>query len=69
MGLYGVMPPLMPRGKYKGEPIEDVPCEYLEWALEEWTGLSREITAEMEAQVKLKRGEGVSRGTVDGDDE
>lgn len=65
MGLYGAPKLVMPRGKYAGEPIENVPCEYLEWALEEWVQLPREIVVEMENQIKLKRGEGVSRGKAE----
>lgn len=54
---------LMPRGKYRGQPIEDVPAEYLEWALSDWDGLTPEVEREMQAQIALKRGEGVARGS------
>lgn len=52
---------VMAFGKYKGEPIEDIPADYLEWALEN-CDLRPALQAEMEAQLALKRGEGVSRG-------
>ena len=52
---------LMPFGKYKGEPLDEIPSDYLEWALEN-CDLRPALQAEMEAQLALKRGEGVSRG-------
>lgn len=65
MGLYGAPKLVMPRGKYAGQPIENVPCEYLEWALEEWVNIRPDLQTEMENQVLLKRGEGVSRGKAE----
>ena len=56
---------LMPFGKHKGEPIEDLPVDYLEWALGNIETLSPSLQAEMEAQLKLKRGEGMSRGKAE----
>jgi uncharacterized protein (DUF3820 family) len=50
----------MPFGKHKGEKLEDVPTDYLEWALEN-CDLRPTLQAEMEAQLALKRGEGVAR--------
>jgi uncharacterized protein (DUF3820 family) len=50
----------MPFGKHKGEKLEDVPVDYIEWALEN-CDLRPALQAEMEAQLALKRGEGVSR--------
>ena len=41
---------------------EDVPVEYLEWALGEWEGISEALQEEMEAQIQMKLGRGVSRG-------
>jgi len=55
------LPMTMPFGKYKGEPIEDLPVDYIEWCLGE-CDLRPALQAEMEAQLALKRGEGVSRG-------
>lgn len=58
------MSPTMPFGKYAGEPIEDVPTEYLEWACETWnfaTSDRKALLAEMEAQIALRSGEGVVR--------
>lgn len=47
-------------GKFKGQEIEDVPSSYLEWALGECT-LTPEVIEEMENQLALRRGEGISR--------
>jgi uncharacterized protein (DUF3820 family) len=52
----------MPFGKWKGEKLEDIPPDYLEWALEN-CDLRPALQAEMEAQLALKRGEGVQRKT------
>jgi uncharacterized protein (DUF3820 family) len=54
-------PMKMPFGKYKGEPVEDIPADYLEWALEN-CDLRPALQVEMEAQLAMKRGEGASRG-------
>ena len=54
----------MPFGNYEGEPIEDIPDSYLEWACETWdfnTPARKALLAEMEAQLMLKHGEGVVR--------
>jgi exodeoxyribonuclease X len=50
----------MPFGKHKGEPLEDIPTDYLNWALAEAT-LSDDLVEEMEAQLAMRRGEGVLR--------
>jgi len=50
----------MPFGKYKNQQIKDIPEEYLRWALETCT-LRHDLEEEMENQLALKRGEGVSR--------
>ncbi len=52
----------MPFGKHKGERLEDVPSDYLQWALEEWDWKDRQsLMEEMQAQLAMRRGEGVSR--------
>ena len=50
----------MPWGMHKGEKIEDIPTDYIEWALEN-CDLRPTLQHEMEAQLALKRGEGVQR--------
>ena len=50
----------MPFGKYKDKNLEDIPVDYLIWALEN-LNLPYFIQDEMENQIKLKRGEGVTR--------
>jgi uncharacterized protein (DUF3820 family) len=50
----------MPFGKHNGEPIEDLPADYIEWCLEN-CDLRPALQSEMEAQLSLKRGEGVQR--------
>jgi uncharacterized protein (DUF3820 family) len=54
---------VMPFGRYKGARLEDVPSSYLEWALENWmeTAGRKELLAEMQNQLTLRRGEGVAR--------
>lgn len=54
----------MPFGKYKGEPVEDIPTGYIEWALSE-VNLPPEVQDEMEKQLALRRGEGVVRGKLE----
>lgn len=51
----------MPFGKYKGELIEHLDTEYIIWCLENLERLSDRLKAEMENQLKLRRGEGVLR--------
>lgn len=52
---------LMPFGKHKGEPVEDVPADYLDWFLGNIERISPALQAEMERQIAMKRGEGASR--------
>lgn len=47
-------------GKHKGKPIEDVPSDYLRWALEN-CDLDEATVLEMEAQLRARDGEGISR--------
>lgn len=51
----------MPFGKFKGEPIEDLPTDYIEWALRELDSLRPAIKEEMEAQLEMRGGRGVLR--------
>jgi uncharacterized protein (DUF3820 family) len=50
----------MPFGKYKGEKIEDLPTEYIEWALENMEKPPH--AEEMQNQIDLRAGRGVARG-------
>lgn len=52
---------LMPFGKHKGEPIEDLPTDYIEWCLQEIEQLSPSVQAEMEAQLTARQGGGIVR--------
>ena len=47
-------------GKHRGEQIEDIPSDYLIWALEN-LDLPYHVQNEMENQLKMRRGEGVVR--------
>jgi len=51
----------MPFGKYKGEFVDELPADYIDWLLTE-CDLRPALQKELEAQLALKRGEGVSRG-------
>jgi uncharacterized protein (DUF3820 family) len=50
----------MPFGKYKGVALEDMPTDYLEWCLREMN-LRPDLAEEMEAQIRMRAGEGVQR--------
>jgi uncharacterized protein (DUF3820 family) len=52
----------MPFGKHRGESIEDLPSDYIEWALRELDSLRPAIKEEMEAQLTIRGGHGVNRG-------
>jgi len=52
----------MPFGKYKGQPIEDVPTSYLYWIAENVEGNAK-LVKEAEDQIAMRGGEGVPRGT------
>jgi exodeoxyribonuclease X len=54
-------PLTMPFGKHKGEKIEDLPTDYIEWCLENVERLSPSIQKEMENQLAGRRGEGIAR--------
>jgi exodeoxyribonuclease X len=54
----------MPFGKHKGEPIEDLPSDYIEWALRELDSLRPALKEEMENQLTMRGGHGVNRGKV-----
>lgn len=53
----------MPFGRFKGELIEDIPTDYLEWLLRETDIADRnpKLADEADAQIRLKSGEGVQR--------
>lgn len=50
----------MTKGMYKGQNIEDIPTDYLEYCLREWDQTDEQVEA-MENVIKLRAGEGVSR--------
>ena len=52
----------MPFGKHRGEPIEDLPSDYIEWSLANLDSLRPAIKEEMEAQLTMRGGRGVNRG-------
>lgn len=52
---------IMPFGKYKGELLENLPKEYIEWVLANVERLNWRLEEELQNQLKLKNGEGVSR--------
>lgn len=51
----------MPFGKHRGEAIEDIPTEYIEWALENADIRSASVREEMQNQLELRAGRGVVR--------
>jgi hypothetical protein len=51
----------IPFGKYKGELIENLPSDYIRWCLENLERLDSDICKEMENQLILRDGGGVSR--------
>jgi len=54
----------MPFGKHKGEALEDIPTDYLAWlseTLEAGKYNNDALIVEIENQIKLRGGEGVSR--------
>lgn len=54
----------MPFGKHKGEFLQDIPTDYLAWlseTLEPGKYNNDAVLAEIENQIKLRDGEGVSR--------
>lgn len=47
-------------GKFKGEPIEDLPTDYINWVLQQdW--LRADLAEELENQLQLRDGKGVER--------
>lgn len=45
---------IMPFGKHRGKPLEDVPLSYMQWALENCSSVTPALRAEME---RLLRGD------------
>lgn len=54
----------MPFGKYKGQPLEDLPIDYIKWLLENIENLRDDLREELQNQVELKEGRGVVRQKV-----
>ncbi len=51
----------MPFGKHKGELVEDLPSDYVEWILENVERITPDLQTELEKQLAMKRGEGAAR--------
>ena len=58
-------PRYMPFGKHKGEPIEDLPTEYLVWLADNLTD-KPDLVAEAERQLQMRSGKGVVREPFSG---
>lgn len=57
----------MPFGKYKGQFVEDLPKDYVDWLLNKWEGaesLREELREELQNQLDMKSGRGVIREEV-----
>ncbi len=54
---------IMPFGKYKGEQVENIPTDYIEWILStfEYSESNKSLLTELANQLVLRRGEGVIR--------
>ena len=46
----------MPWGKHKGKPIDEVPADYLEWAIKNASNINDTLRAEIERQLGLLPG-------------
>lgn len=55
-----MIPMVMPFGKHKGELIEDLPTDYIEWLLTE-CDLRPALQKELENQLKAREGAGIIR--------
>lgn len=51
---------IMPFGKYVGQKLDDIPSDYLQWALETCT-LNAALATEMENQLIAREGQGIPR--------
>lgn len=51
----------MPFGKHKGQLLEDIPTDYLQWAYDNLDRLNPSIRQEIENQLILREGKGVQR--------
>ena len=56
----------MPWGKFKGEELEDIPTDYLEWILREAKHIPDALAEEIDNQIRMRAGQGVSRGKAEG---
>jgi exodeoxyribonuclease X len=59
-----VIPMTMPFGKHKGEPVEDLPSDYIEWLLAECE-LRPALQKELENQLVGRQGGGIVRGKTE----
>lgn len=59
---------LMPFGKYKGQPVADLPVDYIMWVLENLQDLRIDLRTELQNQLDLKSGKGVVRKEAEDDD-
>jgi hypothetical protein len=65
---------IMPWGQYKGESMENVPADYLDWLrqqdwLPKWPGLDAYIKANKDVIDQQLAEDEASRGSIDGGDE
>lgn len=51
----------MPWGKYKGEEVEDLPTDYIQWLLTN-TSPVPSLESELQAQLDAREGRGINRG-------
>lgn len=51
----------MPFGKYKGESVEDLPYDYIDWLLTNSDSIGPKLRQELQNQLDLKDGKGVKR--------
>lgn len=53
----------IPFGKHKGEPLEDLPSDYIEWILRETDVSDRSpwLAKELQAQLDAREGKGIVR--------
>ena len=58
--MTGGEPMRMPWGKHKGEKVEDLPTDYLEWCLSNIEG-NDALLREMQNQLDMRAGGGVVR--------
>ncbi len=56
----------MPFGTHRDEEVENLDTGYIVWILENCEGLGSRLEEELEAQLSMRRGEGVVRRSTFG---